>query len=165
MGCLTCGHHRHEHGPCEDGMECLLCDCVRWRADLSLKSLAVICLVCGCDNGKHYDTEPHYPEENGCSDCTHCTGFMPKEGGNMPDEVGKGSPLKKWVCSCEIHTVNLQTGQTRKGPYIIRCTGDGLVAICQWCEQPFKRVDEGTPRKRRSKICGAHCPEGAHNHD
>lgn len=84
----------------------------------------------------------------------------------MPEaEVGKGSPLKKWVCSCEIHTVNLKTGQTRKGPYIIRCTGDGLVAVCQWCEQPFRRVDEGLPRKRRSKICGAHCPEGAHNHD
>lgn len=82
----------------------------------------------------------------------------------MEPEVGVGSRLRKWVCKCDTHVTNVDTGRSLRGPYVIRVAGDGLLATCQWCEAPFAPADEGLPRKRKSKICGAHCPEGAHSH-
>lgn len=113
--------------------------------------------MCGCGHtwGQH----------NG-HDCELCNleGCFGKKGRDMEPEVGVGSPLKKWVCQCTTHVVNVKSGKTLKGPYIIRVSGDGLVAMCSWCDSPFVMAEEGLPRKRKSKICGAHCPEGAHEH-
>ena len=82
----------------------------------------------------------------------------------MEPEVGVGSPLKKWVCQCKEHVVNVKTNKTLKGPYILRVVGDGLLTKCQWCDSLFVQSDEGLPRKRKSKLCGVHCPEGSHTH-
>lgn len=83
----------------------------------------------------------------------------------MEPEVGVGSRLRKWVCQCKTHVVNVEKQIERPGPYVARVAGDGMVAVCQWCDAAFAPIDEGLPRKRKSKICGAHCPEGAHSHE
>jgi len=50
--------------------------------------------------------------------------------------------LRKWVCKCETHVTNVESGQEREGPYIIRYAGSGLAAVCGYCVEGFAPVQE-----------------------
>lgn len=71
------------------------------------------------------------------------------------------SRLRKWICDCEYHVIDAESGTLRPGPYIIRTAGDALIARCELCGAYFKATDEPATRKRYSGC--AHCGDpGAH---
>ena len=75
-----------------------------------------------------------------------------------------------WVCACVTHVVDAErvndnrAGGIRQGPYKIRVAGDGLLALCQYCQTMFRLEDKEATRTRAYKGC-AHCsnPE-EHDH-
>lgn len=80
--------------------------------------------------------------------------------------VNNTSRLRKWICACEVHVVDEETGAEKPGPYIIRCAGTGMLAECAYCKTYFVLEDEAA-RRRLYRGCD-HCtnPEAhAHDHD
>lgn len=73
------------------------------------------------------------------------------------------SRLRKWICECEYHAIDAESGTLRPGPYIIRTAGDALIARCELCGSYFKATDEPATRKLY-RGC-AHCTNpDAHDH-
>ena len=76
--------------------------------------------------------------------------------------VNNTSRLRKWVCQCQVHVVNKDTGSKRKGPYIVRAAGD-IAVRCNICSYDFQLED--TPATRRLYRGCAHCENpDAHTH-
>lgn len=77
--------------------------------------------------------------------------------------VNNTSRLRKWICRCENHIVDEETGREIVGPYIIRLAGTGLLAKCEYCQTYF--VLEDVAAQRRLYRGCTHCtnPE-AHEH-
>lgn len=65
------------------------------------------------------------------------------------------SRLHRYVCACDSHIINEQTGATRPGPYIMRVAGTGLLATCFYCGEFFRLEDEA-PRRKLYRGC-RHC--------
>lgn len=77
--------------------------------------------------------------------------------------VNNTSRLRKWVCQCETHIIDEETGKEVEGPYILRVAGTGLLAECAYCKTFFV-LEDIAARRRLYRGCN-HCtnPE-AHDH-
>ncbi len=53
------------------------------------------------------------------------------------DEV-TGPVLRERACECTSHVVNEATGESRKGAYVIRVAGTGLIGKCEYCDTLFR---------------------------
>lgn len=77
--------------------------------------------------------------------------------------VNNTSRLRKWVCQCDSHIVDEETGREAPGPYIIRVAGTGLLAKCEYCETYFV-LEDIAARRRLYRGC-KHCTNpDAHDH-
>lgn len=85
------------------------------------------------------------------------------KGGTMnPQEVGVGSRLRRWSCKCTTHMIK---GVVKHGPYSFRGAATVEYSVfCQFCDSIFTLEPEAPAKKRRTKLCGVHCPEGSHTH-
>ena len=90
-------------------------------------------------------------------------GTMEEQGtSTLVEEAGVGSRLRKYVCQCTEHTIG---GRVIPGPYAFRGAASVEYSVfCQFCDAVFTLVPATVARKRKSKLCGLHCPDGSHEH-
>ena len=93
--------------------------------------------------------------------CFRCTN-KPKTAAEK--YVNNTSRLRKWVCDCDEHVVNVDTGRTAVGPYILRVPGSvDLVATCGYCKTLWV-LEDVAATGRLYRGC-AHCTNpNAHDH-
>ena len=152
----------------ESGVEVL--DCVQIAENPKAD-----CPRCGHAERFHvWPTAPSYaakyPRAAGCGrsgdqPLCRCLYYVEQQKGIEMDveEAGVGSRLRRWSCQCKTHTVK---GVLKQGPFAFRGSASTEYSVfCQFCDAVFELEPETQARKRKSKLCGVHCPEGSHSHD